>query len=604
MAFSSGSGRVERKPYSVSIKRRYGMSMSKKRASSSKSWMERLMGFFSAIGEGVCRQGKTIGRGACKVYDVLFRRFGRRVAWRIKKLGIRLRYFVRQTRLVVSVPFLKTAHAVGAVRTVMGQTVGQPWTQRFGAVRHELWVRTKRNKAIFATLVNYALPVLGVCLFFYVVNFAGSLTFAVAVSYNDTELGYVSNEAVAEQAKQIVQGRMVYLNDSERVDIVPTYSVEIAQDTDMMTEYQLADKIISLSSDDMVEAEGLYVDGTFYGAIEDKGYIQDELNAVLDSYRSDDETEEVSFVNDVQVVSGLYLTDNIVSAETITAQITGANQQAHYYTTSDGDTAGFVAKVNNITFDQLKQMNSTVTMKTEKTTLPEGTSLMVEQADPFLPVQITRTVTYTETVDFEIEKTESSKYMKGTEKITQKGVEGENEVTAKVSYVNNVEVSREVLSTKVIKEPVSQKVTVGTASMSSASLEGSTGSGKINSGFIWPINGYVSSGYGYRSMGYHGGLDICLPGGTYGASVHACAAGTVVFAGWSGTYGKLVKIDHGNGLQTWYAHNSELLVSVGDVVGQGETISKAGATGYVTGPHVHLEVRVNGIRKNPINYLP
>ena len=71
-----------------------------------------------------------------------------------------------------------------------------------------------------------------------------------------------------------------------------------------------------------------------------------------------------------------------------------------------------------------------------------------------------------------------------------------------------------------------------------------------------------------------------------------------------GSYGKLVKIDHGNGLQTYYGHNSQLLVSVGDTVAQGETIAKAGATGRVTGPHVHLEVRVNGSRRNPMNYLP
>ena len=70
------------------------------------------------------------------------------------------------------------------------------------------------------------------------------------------------------------------------------------------------------------------------------------------------------------------------------------------------------------------------------------------------------------------------------------------------------------------------------------------------------------------------------------------------------SFGKLVRIDHGNGLQTYYAHNSQLLVSAGDHVAQGEVIAKAGATGRVTGPHVHFEVRVNGQRRNPINYLP
>ncbi|MBS1473980.1 MAG: peptidoglycan DD-metalloendopeptidase family protein [Massilimaliae sp.] len=177
-------------------------------------------------------------------------------------------------------------------------------------------------------------------------------------------------------------------------------------------------------------------------------------------------------------------------------------------------------------------------------------------------------------------------------------------MTAKVSYVDGEEVSREVVSTKVITEPVDREIVQGTATPVSAS--GSTGDGKINSGFIWPLSGnaYVSSGYGSRSMGYHGGVDICLRGGTYGASVRAVASGTVIYSGYMGSYGKLVKIDHGNGLQTYYGHNSQLLVSVGDTVAQGETIAKAGATGRVTGPHVHLEVRVNGSRRNPMNYLP
>lgn len=72
----------------------------------------------------------------------------------------------------------------------------------------------------------------------------------------------------------------------------------------------------------------------------------------------------------------------------------------------------------------------------------------------------------------------------------------------------------------------------------------------------------------------------------------------------SGGYGRLVKIDHGNGIQTWYAHCNTLLVSVGDVVAQGQQIATAGSTGNVTGPHLHFEVVVNGVKVNPRRYLP
>ena len=80
--------------------------------------------------------------------------------------------------------------------------------------------------------------------------------------------------------------------------------------------------------------------------------------------------------------------------------------------------------------------------------------------------------------------------------------------------------------------------------------------------------------------------------------------GTVTFAGWSGTYGYLVTIDHGNGFVTYYAHNSSLLVSAGDKVYKGQTIARAGSTGRSTGSHCHFEIRVNGTRVNPAAYLP
>ena len=90
---------------------------------------------------------------------------------------------------------------------------------------------------------------------------------------------------------------------------------------------------------------------------------------------------------------------------------------------------------------------------------------------------------------------------------------------------------------------------------------------------------------------------------SYGASIKAADGGTVTFAGWKGTYGNLVIITHDNGTQTYYAHNSSLLVSAGEKVYQGQVIAKAGSTGRSTGNHCHFEVRVNGSAVNPLNYL-
>jgi len=130
---------------------------------------------------------------------------------------------------------------------------------------------------------------------------------------------------------------------------------------------------------------------------------------------------------------------------------------------------------------------------------------------------------------------------------------------------------------------------------------GSTGTGTPSaSGFIWPVNGTVVSGFGWRWGRMHEGIDITASSGTPN---WAAAAGTIIHAGWLGGYGNLVVVDHGNGLATAYAHASVILVGVGQRVSQGETVSLVGSTGNSAGPHLHFEVRVNGVAVDPLLYL-
>ncbi len=119
--------------------------------------------------------------------------------------------------------------------------------------------------------------------------------------------------------------------------------------------------------------------------------------------------------------------------------------------------------------------------------------------------------------------------------------------------------------------------------------------------YIKPVSGYkITSRYGYRGREFHTGVDLAVP---YGSAVKAADGGTVTYAGWKGNYGKLVIITHDNGNQTYYAHNSSLLVSVGDKVYQGQKIAKAGSTGRSSGSHCHFELRINGSTVNPMNYV-
>jgi murein DD-endopeptidase MepM/ murein hydrolase activator NlpD len=120
------------------------------------------------------------------------------------------------------------------------------------------------------------------------------------------------------------------------------------------------------------------------------------------------------------------------------------------------------------------------------------------------------------------------------------------------------------------------------------------------SGFIWPVNGAVTSGFGPRWGRMHEGLDIAAG---FGTPIRAAAGGTVSHAGWLGGYGNLVVVEHGGGLATAYAHQQQIYVSVGQTVTQGQALGEVGSTGNSTGPHLHFETRVNGSAVDPFGYL-
>lgn len=117
----------------------------------------------------------------------------------------------------------------------------------------------------------------------------------------------------------------------------------------------------------------------------------------------------------------------------------------------------------------------------------------------------------------------------------------------------------------------------------------------------WPITGTISSPFGVRNGRAHEGIDIPA---AHGSEVRAVASGVVVYADWAGTYGMLIRIDHGNGIETRYAHLSRLQVAPGDRISAGQVIGRVGSTGRSTGPHLHFEVRVDGEAVNPIPWLP
>ncbi len=212
---------------------------------------------------------------------------------------------------------------------------------------------------------------------------------------------------------------------------------------------------------------------------------------------------------------------------------------------------------------------------------------------PQLEVVTVDQVLTTETIPFETETVENpDRYVDTDPVVIQEGVEGEKSIGIEVTKSNGTVVSEVPVEETVTKEPVNQVIEVG-----SKPLPTGVGTGS----FEIPVSGYtISSKYGYRHGSLHTGIDLAV---SYGTSVRASDEGIVTFSGWKGGYGYLVIVDHQNGYETYYAHNSKLLVEEGQIVEQGETIAKAGSTGNSTGPHCHFEIRKNGSTVNPYSYI-
>jgi murein DD-endopeptidase MepM/ murein hydrolase activator NlpD len=183
-------------------------------------------------------------------------------------------------------------------------------------------------------------------------------------------------------------------------------------------------------------------------------------------------------------------------------------------------------------------------------------------------------------------------------RVLSAGKNGSADVVANVTYVNGEETERTILSYVTLINPVTEQQARGTKERPTWLPTGT---------FRWPCSGNITSRFGYRHLSYsyastyHKGIDIANRRGT---AIYAADGGTVTYSGWMSGYGYLIIISHGNGYETYYGHNSSLLVGVGSHVYKGQQIARMGSTGNSTGNHCHFGVMYNGVFKNPLNYLP
>lgn len=457
----------------------------------------------------------------------------------------------------------------------------------------------RHRRAVF-TLLNLAAPVAAVFVLVGTVNYWSSSTFALKVEYDGETLGYISDESVYDMAANMATGRVINTDDSFAVQKTPKMTIGIVSKSDILDEASVCDKILSSSSDSIAEVSGLYIDGSFEGAMESRSDLNALLQSILNGYMNGDESDRAEFVQNVQVIDGLYPVSSVVSTDNMKALLTKQTMVDKYYTVAQGDSPLLIAAKTDMSLDQLRAMNPDF-----DNLMYPGKQVLVQKAQPFLRVKEIRTVEYTEGIDYDSTTVNDDSQYIGYTKVKTDGQEGEQLIKADVTYLDGVEQSRTVLSTTVTKEPVT-KVTVIGSKKASQSVT-AAGDGKSTGRFIWPVPScrMISSPFGYRWGSFHKGIDIS-GNGVYGKDIIAADGGTVAevnTSGWGAGYGKYVIIDHGGGYRTMYAHCSSVLVSAGQKVSQGQLIAKVGQSGDATGPHLHFEVRINGTSVNPVTYL-
>lgn len=458
----------------------------------------------------------------------------------------------------------------------------------------------KRGLAV--TICNWALPVVSCVFLFSIVSYANSMTYALRLSVNGDFMGYVADESVFTDAEKMVQQRITYLDsNTEMFSFDSAYEVEMVGYGSTLTKYQLADKMLSSVDAEISFAYGMYIDNSFYGALESKDRVEQTLDDLLDVYREGGD-ETVEFESKITYEPGLYLTESIVSEDSIIRLITTKKTVAAYYTVVEGDSPlGVISKLG-MTEDELAKLNPDFSLDSS---LFIGDKLLITQEEPFLAVTVTRKEIYEESTDYETEYVDDSTHYQGSSTIIQDGVKGTERVTADVSYINGVETRRKVLSRVTVSEPTSEIIALGTKEIPSG-VTASIPENRPVGQFIWPVGGFDGGKisemmYGYGGYYKHGGIDIVAP---YGTPIFAAESGTVILAQWYYGYGNCVMIQHDNGIVTVYGHSSYLHVVQGQRVTAGELIADVGSTGQSTANHCHFEVRINGVQMNPINYLP
>lgn len=452
------------------------------------------------------------------------------------------------------------------------------------------WKSPKVLTAIFTVLIALTIGIV----------YLNQTTAAAYLVVNGQKVGIVkSKEAGQALVQKILQerGQAVHTiaKTHDQIEYINTRVKKGEFWEQALTQNQLGEKLNTY-----LDGYKLTVAGEALAVLPSKEELEQVLKDYQDYYTKPSEFNKISsveFLESVESDAVEVQPEEVNTAEEVKQLLFDGRTSVTEYTVEEYDSWWLIARKNDMKTKEVLAGNPGTT---EDTILQPGQKIKLVSVKPYLTVLSKGVFTGKETIPFDVVTKTDTSVASGQSKIVQQGSDGVKEVTYAYEQKNGKEVTKTVLDEKILTPAVNQIVAKGPAVVQVASnYSASRGSGQVG-GLSWPLGGHISSYYGYRSRGFHTGLDI---EGDTGDPYQAAAAGTVISAGWSGGYGKMILIDHGNGVVTRYAHSSKLLVSPGQKVTKGQTIGTVGTTGNTTGPHLHFEVIINGDTVNPLKYL-
>jgi murein DD-endopeptidase MepM/ murein hydrolase activator NlpD len=381
------------------------------------------------------------------------------------------------------------------------------------------------------------------------------------------------------------------LFSNQVVDITPVQENLLAEADDEKKMGYVADDVATEESvPTSTEGWALKINGNTVLYASSKEEADSIIEKVKASYVGENnELVEASIIESIEVVQETTQPDLVFADEdgAVTYILTGS-KEPKIYTVVKGDSAWKIATSNNLSLEELVQANPDMTP--EKIMI--GQQLNLYEIKPYVTIRTVEIARENERIDFSTNYENSEDMYKGQQKVIVKGVPGSKEVQTQLTKENGKVVDSVVLASSVISEPQPQVTAVGTKPVATF-----TGTGSL----ISPLtNIEISSAFGSRGNRRHQGVDMRSPSGT---PIHAADDGVVTTSKYQGSYGNLIILSHGKGLETYYAHCSSMAVSVGQVVNKGDVIGYVGTTGNATGAHLHFEVRLNGVYQNPLNYF-